>query len=234
MRSISRASLSLFPVGIALVLSLYLQRTFHRPTICTFFLAVISSTWYLGRAAGVVAVMSSLLAVDYFVVEPGSFALSWEEIPRFVCFGATAALVAIFAATRRRAEEAHREVVELLEAEIDGKSGELEEVIEEKKRREESSTKHRKMAEHMKARLEAIEAEAGEARRRVETLTAREREVFGLLIDGLLNKQIAARLGIAEITVKVHRKNTMRKMGASSFAELVRSGERLRAVPEGQ
>jgi len=56
----------------------------------------------------------------------------------------------------------------------------------------------------------------------VASLTAREREVLALVADGLLNKQIAARLGTAEKTVKVHRARAMRKMGAGSVAELVR------------
>jgi len=57
---------------------------------------------------------------------------------------------------------------------------------------------------------------------RAASLTAREREVLDLVAEGLLNKQIAARLGTAEKTVKVHRARAMRKMGAGSVAELVR------------
>ena len=64
-------------------------------------------------------------------------------------------------------------------------------------------------------------------RGRFATLSAREREVLGLVLSGRLNKQIAAELGIAEITVKVHRGRAMRKLGASSFAELVRLGASL-------
>jgi FixJ family two-component response regulator len=55
-----------------------------------------------------------------------------------------------------------------------------------------------------------------------ETLTAREKEVFPLVTAGLMNKQIAAKLGVSEITVKVHRGNAMRKMDARSLADLVR------------
>jgi FixJ family two-component response regulator len=60
-----------------------------------------------------------------------------------------------------------------------------------------------------------------------ETLTAREKEVFPLVTAGLMNKQIAAKLGITQITVKVHRGQMMRKMGARSLAALVRMGELL-------
>jgi FixJ family two-component response regulator len=59
------------------------------------------------------------------------------------------------------------------------------------------------------------------------SLTPREQEVMPLLVSGLLNKQAAAELGIAEYTVQVHRGNIMRKMKAESFAALVRMGERL-------
>ena len=61
----------------------------------------------------------------------------------------------------------------------------------------------------------------------VDRLTAREREVFALVTTGLMNKQIAAQIGVSEITVKVHRGNVMRKMGARSLADLVRMAETL-------
>ena len=60
-----------------------------------------------------------------------------------------------------------------------------------------------------------------------ETLTAREKEVFPLVTAGLMNKQIAAKLGVSEVTVKVHRGNAMRKMGARTLADLVRMAELL-------
>jgi FixJ family two-component response regulator len=60
-----------------------------------------------------------------------------------------------------------------------------------------------------------------------DSLTAREREILALVTSGLMNKQIAAEIGITEITVKVHRGNVMRKMGAKSLAQLVRMADAL-------
>lgn len=64
-------------------------------------------------------------------------------------------------------------------------------------------------------------------RRALATLSSREREVMGLVAAGLMNKQVAAHLALSEITVKIHRGNAMRKMGAKSLADLVRMAERL-------
>ncbi|MDF0488185.1 response regulator [Sphingomonas sp. H39-1-10] len=58
-------------------------------------------------------------------------------------------------------------------------------------------------------------------------LTPREREVMALVVTGLMNKQVAARLDLSEITVKIHRGNVMRKMAAQSLADLVRMAEAL-------
>jgi FixJ family two-component response regulator len=61
----------------------------------------------------------------------------------------------------------------------------------------------------------------------LETLTPREREVLAFVSSGLMNKQVAAELGLAEITVKIHRGHIMKKMGAKSLADLVRKAETL-------
>ena len=69
--------------------------------------------------------------------------------------------------------------------------------------------------------------ETAELRERFDSLTAREREVMGLVVSGLLNKQIAGELGTSEVTIKIHRSQVMKKMGAGSLAELVRMTEKL-------
>jgi FixJ family two-component response regulator len=66
---------------------------------------------------------------------------------------------------------------------------------------------------------------------RFENLTPREREILALVSSGLMNKQIAVQVGLAEITVKIHRGHIMRKMGAKSLADLVRRAEAL-GIPD--
>src|SRR5215469_4344150 len=70
-------------------------------------------------------------------------------------------------------------------------------------------------------------AEVAECRARYELLTQREREVLSHVVEGLMNKQIAAKLGTSEFTVKIHRKGVMQKMKAGSVAELVRMAQKL-------
>jgi FixJ family two-component response regulator len=77
------------------------------------------------------------------------------------------------------------------------------------------------------ARHRAEAATKEDIRAQYETLTAREREVMGHVTAGLMNKQVAALIGLSEITVKIHRGNVMRKMGVRSFADLVRKAEAL-------
>ena len=71
------------------------------------------------------------------------------------------------------------------------------------------------------------ESEVARLRQRYETLTSREREVLPLVVSGLLNKQIGLEIGTSEATVKVHRSQLMRKMGAESLADLVRMSQKL-------
>jgi len=70
--------------------------------------------------------------------------------------------------------------------------------------------------------------EVAELRAHYNSLTPRERQVMGLMVTGLLNKQIAAELGTADITVKIQRSHVMKKMKAGSFADLVRISEKLK------
>jgi len=81
------------------------------------------------------------------------------------------------------------------------------------------------VAKHALSRHDAAERE--ELRRRAGELSPREREVMELVVQGMLNKQVGHRLGIAEKTVKVHRAGAMRKMHAASLAELVLMARRL-------
>jgi FixJ family two-component response regulator len=71
------------------------------------------------------------------------------------------------------------------------------------------------------------ERPVSELRAKFETLSPREKEVMARVTGGLLNKQIAVELGLSEVTVKVHRGNATRKMGAKSLADLVRMADKL-------
>lgn len=77
----------------------------------------------------------------------------------------------------------------------------------------------------------AQEAEQTRLQQRADTLTPREREVFGLVVRGLANKEVAAALGTSEKTVKIQRGRVMQKMSASSLVHLVRMADQLRLGP---
>jgi FixJ family two-component response regulator len=78
----------------------------------------------------------------------------------------------------------------------------------------------------------ALERDRGNRQQDAELAALREREVVAMVVSGMLNKQIAAQIGTAENTVKVHRSRAMEKMQANSLADLIKMIERLQ-VPRG-
>ena len=76
------------------------------------------------------------------------------------------------------------------------------------------------------------QAEINALHERYETLTAREQEVMPLVVSGMLNKHIAAKIGASEATVKIHRGHVMEKMQAGSLIELVRMDDKLKLSPK--
>ena len=83
---------------------------------------------------------------------------------------------------------------------------------------------------HADAATRSQREQFAKLRERHDRLTPRERQIMDLVVSGLLNKQVAASLGISEVTVEIHRGRVMQKMGASSFAGLVRMAESLSVV----
>jgi FixJ family two-component response regulator len=84
--------------------------------------------------------------------------------------------------------------------------------------------------ERDQSRLESEKASSG-LKSSFKTLTPREQEIMALVASGLMNKQVAGKIGLSEITVKVHRGRIMRKMGARTLADLVRMAEALGIGP---
>jgi FixJ family two-component response regulator len=84
--------------------------------------------------------------------------------------------------------------------------------------------------ERDQSRIESEKASSG-LRSSFESLTSREQEIMALVASGLMNKQVAGKIGLSEITVKVHRGRIMQKMGARSLADLVRMAEVLSIRP---
>jgi len=79
-----------------------------------------------------------------------------------------------------------------------------------------------------RARLED-ESKVADLRTRHESLTARERQIMAVLVAGRVNKQIAAEIGISEVTVRLHRGQIMRKMHASSLADFIRISDKIKS-----
>jgi FixJ family two-component response regulator len=83
------------------------------------------------------------------------------------------------------------------------------------------------LAHSMDQRRRELEQSTSRMRADFDTLTPREKEILELVTLGLINKQIAGKMGLSEITVKVHRGSLMRKLGAKSLADLIRMADTL-------
>lgn len=124
-------------VALALVLTLPLQRLFVHPFLFLFFAAVMASGWYGSAGPGLLAVLLSTVAVDYFFVQPlYSFAVNATEVAYLVAFVACAMVASWVSSTKRETEEELREARDELEIRVAERTVELEKTIEELKENE--------------------------------------------------------------------------------------------------
>lgn len=114
-------------VGSALGVTALLQREFPYPFLFLFFAAVMISAWFGGRTAGLLAVLLSTLAVDYFFVPPFySFRISATEVTYFVAFVVCAAVASWVSSSKRRSEEALKQIRNQLELRVAERTAELQ------------------------------------------------------------------------------------------------------------
>ena len=119
-------------VAAALFLSLLLQRLFPYPFLFLFFAAVMASAWFGGTGPGIVAVMLSTVAVDYYFVPPfHSFAINATDTAYFAAFVLCAMAASWISSSKRNSEEALREARDHLEARVAERTAELQKTISE-------------------------------------------------------------------------------------------------------
>jgi PAS domain S-box-containing protein len=117
----------LFSVTLALVLSLFLQRFFLYPFLFLFFASVMGSAWFGGAVSGLVAVLLSTLAVDFFFVRPfNSFAVSATDASYFAAFVACSLAASWVSSSKRNSEEALKEARDRLEVRVAQRTAALE------------------------------------------------------------------------------------------------------------
>jgi PAS domain S-box-containing protein len=122
-----RYGIALFFVAIALVSTLHLQRLFPYPFFFLFFAAVMASAWYGGPGPGLLAVLVSTLAVDYFLVPPfDSFAVNTTEGTYFIAFIVSALAASWVSSLKKKSEEALRDARDQLEIRVAKRTAELQ------------------------------------------------------------------------------------------------------------